>query len=52
MPAATDLARFLQFKGMKLLLTAFRDLPIEDRIDYVTRVVLLGLLLMTLLAVL
>ena len=52
MPAAGDLARFLQFQGMKLFLSEFRDLPIEDRIDYATRVILLGLLVMTLVAVL
>ena len=52
MPAAADLARFLHFQGMKLFFAGFRDLPIEDRIEYATRVVLLCLLLMTLLAVL
>lgn len=42
------LAHFLQFRGMKPLHTAFGDLPVEDRIDRVTRIVLLGLLLATL----
>lgn len=45
MPAAGDLARFLQTKGMDLLRGAFSEMPIEDRIDQVTRVVLLALLL-------
>ena len=52
MPATADLARFLQFQGMKFFLSALRNLPIEDRIDYATRVILLGLLIATLLAVL
>jgi len=48
MPVAVDLARFLQYKGMNLLRSAFRELPVEDRIEQLTRVILLALLLATL----
>ena len=48
MPAAADLARFLQKKGMSYLRMVLGNMPIEDRIDQVARVVLLALLLATL----
>jgi hypothetical protein len=46
--ARLALARFLHGKGMSLFTVAFRSLPLEDRIDRLSRWALVLLLLATL----
>ena len=48
MPVTVRLARFLHGKGMSFFTAAFRSLPLEDRVDRLSRWALTLLLLATL----